>query len=76
MLRQRSQNATMESVKALSNLLCKLKVWTDCRGQDLVEYALAAGMIAAAGVAAMPILCGTLSVVYSKIGSAIMATVQ
>jgi pilus assembly protein Flp/PilA len=53
----------------------KLRVWNDTAGQDLVEYALAAGMVAVAAVAAMPTLSTTVSTVFSKIGSIITANV-
>jgi len=53
-----------------------LKVWKDSRGQDLVEYALAAGMVAVAAVAAMPGLSATVNNVFSKIGSIITANVN
>jgi pilus assembly protein Flp/PilA len=49
--------------------------WNDSRGQDLVEYALAAGLVAVAAVAAMPTLSTTVSTVFSKIGSIIESTV-
>jgi len=49
--------------------------WTDDGGQDLVEYALAAGLVAVAAVAAMPTLSTTVSTVFSKIGSIIESTV-
>ncbi|MBZ5579005.1 MAG: Flp family type IVb pilin [Acidobacteriia bacterium] len=45
--------------------------WDDTQGQDLVEYALAAGMVAVAAVAAMPQLSGTVNNVFSKIASII-----
>lgn len=45
--------------------------WQDTQGQDLVEYALAAGMVAVAAVAAMPQLSGTVNNVFSKIASII-----
>ena len=35
------------------------RFWQDTQGQDLVEYALAAGMVAVAAVAAMPALSTT-----------------
>ncbi len=54
----------------------KLKVWTDKSGQDLVEYALAAGMVAVAAVACMPGLSATVNNVFSKIGSIIASSVQ
>jgi pilus assembly protein Flp/PilA len=47
----------------------------DSRGQDLVEYALAAGMVAVAAVAAMPGLTTTVNNVFSKIGSIITSNV-
>jgi pilus assembly protein Flp/PilA len=49
--------------------------WNDDGGQDLVEYALAAGLVAVAAVAAMPTLSTTVSTVFSKIGSIIESTV-
>jgi pilus assembly protein Flp/PilA len=48
----------------------------DARGQDLVEYALAAGLVAVAAVAAMPTLSTTVSTVFNKIGSIINSTVM
>ena len=51
------------------------KFWSDRRGQDLVEYALAAGMVAVAAVAAMPALSTTVSNVFAKIGSIINSSV-
>ena len=50
--------------------------WQDTQGQDLVEYALAAGMVAVAAVAAMPALSTTVSNVFTKIGAIIQNTVQ
>ena len=47
----------------------------DEQGQDLVEYALAAGMVAVAAVAAMPTLSTTVSTVFTKIGSIINSSV-
>jgi len=51
------------------------RFWKDTRGQDLVEYALAAGMVALAAVAAMPQLTGVINNVFSKIGSLINSAV-
>jgi pilus assembly protein Flp/PilA len=50
--------------------------WQDTQGQDLVEYALAAGMVAVAAVACMPSLSSVVSNVFTKIGSIIDNTVQ
>jgi pilus assembly protein Flp/PilA len=52
------------------------RFWYDEQGQDLVEYALAAGMVAVAAVAAMPALTTTVSTVFEKIGSIINSSVQ
>ncbi|MBZ5617167.1 MAG: Flp family type IVb pilin [Acidobacteriia bacterium] len=50
--------------------------WNDTQGQDLVEYALAAGMVAVAAVAAMPTLSTTIGTVFTKISSIIDANVK
>jgi pilus assembly protein Flp/PilA len=51
-------------------------VWKDSKGQDLVEYALAAGMVALAAVAAMPALNTAVNHMFSQIGSIITANVR
>jgi len=51
------------------------KFWKDTQGQDLVEYALAAGMVALAAVAAMPQLTGVISQVFSKISNLVNSSV-
>jgi pilus assembly protein Flp/PilA len=43
--------------------------WNDTSGQDLVEYALVAGMVAVAAVATVPSLTNVISNVFSKVGS-------
>jgi pilus assembly protein Flp/PilA len=50
--------------------------WRDTQGQDLVEYALAAGLVAVAAVAAMPALSTTVNTVFTKIGSIIASSVN
>ena len=60
----------------LMSRLRKLRIWSDRKGQDLVEYALAAGMVVAAGVAAMPQLSATVNNVFSKIASTIQSAMQ
>ncbi|HLK66607.1 MAG TPA: Flp family type IVb pilin [Bryobacteraceae bacterium] len=45
--------------------------WKDTQGQDLVEYALAAGMVAVAAVAAMPQLSTVVNNVFNKIAGII-----
>ena len=55
-------------------LFCRC-FWEDTQGQDLVEYALAAGMVAVAAVAAMPSLSATVNNVFAKIASIVNANV-
>lgn len=58
-------------MKQLRERFLRLRIWSDSRGQDLVEYALAAGLVAVAAVACMPGLSGTVNAVFSKIGAII-----
>ena len=59
----------------LRNRMLQLQVWQDTSGQDLVEYALAAGMVAVAAVAAMPSLTTTVDNVFTRIGALINTNV-
>jgi pilus assembly protein Flp/PilA len=45
------------------------RLWKETRAQDLVEYSLAAGMVALAVVAAIPQLTGVINDVFSRISS-------
>jgi pilus assembly protein Flp/PilA len=53
----------------ITNLVLKLKVWKDNRGQDLIEYALMAGFVAVAAGAIMPGVASSISTIFSKISS-------
>jgi pilus assembly protein Flp/PilA len=53
----------------MKNLLLKLKVMKDTRGQDLIEYALMAGFVAVAAGAIMPGVATSISTIFSKVGS-------
>ena len=57
----------------ISNLVLKLKVWKDTRGQDLIEYALMAGFVAVAAGAIMPGVASSISTIFSKISSVMTA---
>ena len=52
------------------------RFWQDDQGQDLVEYALAAGLVAVAAVAALPALSSTVNNVFAKIASIIESSVS
>ena len=47
--------------------------WRDTRGQDLIEYALMAGFVAVAAGAIMPTVSGSISTIFTKIGSVLTA---
>ena len=53
----------------MKNLLLKLMIWKDKRGQDLIEYALMAGFVAVAAGAVMPGVATSLSQIFSKVAS-------
>ncbi len=57
----------------MKNLILKLQVWKDTRGQDLIEYALMAGFVAVAAGAIMPGIATSISTIFSKIGSVMSA---
>lgn len=52
-----------------------IRFWQDTQGQDLVEYALTAGLVAVAAVAAMPALAVTINNVFSKVGSIVASAI-
>lgn len=47
--------------------------WRDTRGQDLIEYALMAGFVAVAAGAIMPDISASISTIFSKLGSVLIA---
>ena len=53
----------------ITNLVWKLRIWKDTRGQDLIEYALMAGFVAVAAGAIMPGVATSISTIFSKISS-------
>ena len=53
----------------MKNLLLKLQIWKDTKGQDLIEYALMAGFVAVAAGAIMPGVANSISTIFSKISS-------
>jgi pilus assembly protein Flp/PilA len=55
------------------NVICKLRIWADTKGQDLIEYALMAGFVAVAAGAIMPGVSTSISVIFSKISSVMSA---
>jgi pilus assembly protein Flp/PilA len=58
----------------LTNLVFKLRIWKDTRGQDLIEYALMAGFVAVAAGAIMPGVATSISQIFSKVASVMTAS--
>lgn len=58
-------------MKRLLATLYNLRISKDTKGQDLIEYALMAGLIAVAAAVFIPTLTGSISTVFSKVGSVI-----
>jgi pilus assembly protein Flp/PilA len=53
----------------MKNLILRLKIWKETRGQDLIEYALMAGFVAVAAGAIMPGVATSISTIFSKVAS-------
>ena len=50
-----------------TNLVWRLRIWKDTRGQDLIEYALMAGFVAVAAGAIMPNVAGSITTIFSTV---------
>jgi pilus assembly protein Flp/PilA len=57
----------------MKNLVLRLKIWKDTKGQDLIEYALMAGFVAVAAGAIMPGVATSISTIFSKVASVMSA---
>ena len=57
-------------MKNVTNLVWKLRIWKDTRGQDLIEYDLMAGFVAVAAGAIMPGVATSIGTIFSKISNA------
>ena len=53
----------------LTHWLCRLQIWHDTRGQDMVEYALLAGFVTVAAGASFPPVATSISSIFSKMTS-------
>jgi pilus assembly protein Flp/PilA len=60
-------------VKKVNQILMRLRIWKDTRGQDLIEYALMAGFVAVAAGAIMPNVASSISTIFSQISSVLTA---
>ena len=60
-------------LSSISDLVLRLRILADTRGQDLIEYALMAGFVAVAAGAVMPTLSASISKIFSKVSSVMAA---
>jgi Flp pilus assembly pilin Flp len=56
-------------MKTLNQLILTARVWSDTRGQDLVEYALMSGFVAVAAGAIVPGVSVSISRIFSSVAS-------
>lgn len=56
-------------MKKLNNMILKLQVIKDTRGQDLIEYALMAGFVAVAAGAIVPGVAESIRQIFNKVSS-------
>lgn len=59
-------------MKKLNNLIWKLRIMKDTRGQDLIEYALMVGFIAVAAGAVIPGVVTSIRSIFQKISEALV----
>jgi Flp pilus assembly pilin Flp len=57
----------------IAMLIQSARFWKENRAQDLIEYALMAGFVAVAAGAIMPGVASEISVIFSKVSSALTA---
>jgi pilus assembly protein Flp/PilA len=55
----------------ITNLVWKMRIWKDTKGQDLIEYALMAGFVAVAAGAIMPGVATSINTIFTKISDAL-----
>jgi pilus assembly protein Flp/PilA len=70
---KREENKRRNKMTTVKNAILKLKIWSDNRGQDLIEYALMAGFVAVAAGAIMPGIATSISTIFSSVASALTA---
>jgi Flp pilus assembly pilin Flp len=59
---------------ALLKASWQLRIWKDTYGQDLIEYALFSGFLAAASGAVLPDIATSISTVLSKVVDVLAST--
>ena len=56
-------------MKNMLQAIIKSRLWKEQHGQDMVEYALLAGFITVAAMAAFPPVSASICIIFSRLGS-------
>jgi pilus assembly protein Flp/PilA len=66
-----------EEAKQMNKMIdasLRLKIWKDSHGQDLIEYALMAGFLAAASGFTLPQVAASISTVFTSVATMLAGT--
>ena len=64
-----TKTATKTAAKTMSGWLYRWRIWHDSHGQDMVEFALLASLVALAAALFMPELGESMNTIYSRMKS-------
>jgi pilus assembly protein Flp/PilA len=56
-------------MRRIGEWIWRLRIWPETRGQDLVEYALLAGLVAVAAGVFIPDVSTSMSTIYGRMAS-------
>ena len=56
-------------MQQIVRLALKWKIWSDNRGQDMIEYALMAGFVTVAAGAIVPGVAGSINLIFSQVNT-------
>ena len=62
-------------MKQTLRMFCRMRIWKDTRGQDLIEYALMAGFVAVAAGAIMPGIATKIQTIFSNVDTRLSESV-
>jgi pilus assembly protein Flp/PilA len=66
-----------EEAKQMTKMIdasLRLKIWKDTHGQDLIEYALMAGFLAAASGFTLPQVASSISTIFTSVAAMLGGT--
>jgi pilus assembly protein Flp/PilA len=63
-------------MKKTLRMFCRMRMWKDTCGQDLIEYALLAGFVAVAGAAIMPGVASKIQTIFSNVDTRLSESIS